>query len=114
MYIILELLTLHVKVFSMMKFQTNEGKIFNAVSFNRFITKMEQGTLYVAKVILDGETWVVNSDANEKLFRSKVESFVRKFKQPVKICKVDRYIDEYESKDLYELTYKDCIGTKYS
>ena len=98
----------------MMKFQTNEGKIFNAISFNRFITKMEQGTLYVAKVILDGETWVVNSDSNEKLFRSKMEGFVRKFKQPVKICKVDRYIDEYESKELYELTYNDCIGTKYS
>ena len=40
----------------MMKFQTKEGKIFNAVSFNRFVSRMEQGTLYVAKVILDGET----------------------------------------------------------
>ena len=37
----------------MMKFQTKEGKIFNAVSFNRFVSRMEQGTLYVAKVILD-------------------------------------------------------------
>ena len=93
----------------MMKFQTNEGKIFNAVSFNRFVNRMEQGSLYVAKVILDGETWVVNSDANENNFKNKIISFVKKFKQPVKVCKVDRFIDEYESNELYNLTYEDCL-----
>lgn len=93
----------------MMKFQTNEGKIFKAVSFNRFINKMESGSLYVAKVILDGETWVVNSDENENTFKGKVISFVKKFKQPVKVCFVERFIDEYESKDLYEITYEDCL-----
>ena len=92
----------------MMKFQTNEGKIFKAVSFNRLVSRMEQGTLYVAKVILDDETWVVNSDEDESTLKNKAISFVKKFKQPVKICKVERFIDEYESKDLYNITYEDC------
>jgi len=93
----------------MMKFQTKEGKIFNAVSFNRFVSRMEQGSLYVAKVILDGEIWVVNSDEDEDVFKNKVKSFIKKFKQPVKCCFVERFIDEYESKDLYDLTYEDCF-----
>lgn len=92
----------------MMKFQTKEGKIFNAVSFNRFVSRMEQGTLYVAKVILDNETWVVNNSQTEKEIKSKVISFIKKFKIPVKVSKVERFIDEYESKDMYELTYEDC------
>lgn len=87
----------------MMKFQTSEGKIFNAVSFNRLVSRMEQGTLYIAKVVLDGETWVVNSDEEKDVLKSKAVSFVKKFKQPVKICKVDRYIDEYESHDICEI-----------
>jgi hypothetical protein len=94
----------------MMKFQTRENKIFNAISFNRFISKMEQGTYYVAKIILDGETWVVTSDEDESIFKNKVYSFIKKFKQPVKVCKVERFIDEYESHDLYDLTYKDCVN----
>ncbi len=97
----------------MMKFQTKEGKIFNAVSFNRFVSRMEQGTLYVAKVILDGETWVVNSDAKESVFKNKVTGFIKKFKQPVRVCRVERFIDEYESKDLYDVTYEDCMNHKY-
>jgi len=94
----------------MMRFQTKEGKIFNAVSFNRFISKMEQGTLYIAKVILDNETWIVNSNEDKNDLRNKAISFVKKFKQPVKICKVDRFIDEYESNELYSLSYEDCLS----
>lgn len=101
------------KGLNMMKFQTNEGKIFKAVSFNRFVSRMEQGSLYVAKVILDGETWVVNSDEDEDTFKGKAISFVKKFKQPVKVCFVERFIDEYESKDLYDITYEDCLKHKY-
>jgi len=97
----------------MMRFQTNEGKIFKAISFNRFIERMEQGTLYVAKVILDGETWVVNSDEDENTFKGKVASFIKKFKQPVKVCKVERFIDEYESKDLYNVTYEECANHRF-
>jgi hypothetical protein len=97
----------------MMKFQTKEGKIFNATSFNRFVSKMEQGVMYVAKVILDGETWVVNSSDNENEFKFKIINFVKKFKLPIKATKVERFIDEYESKDLYELTLDDCINHKY-
>jgi hypothetical protein len=93
-----------------MRFQTKEGKIFNAVSFNRFISKMEQGTLYIAKVILDNETWIVNSNEDKNDLRSKAISFVKKFKQPVKICRVDRFIDEYESNELYSLSYEDCLA----
>ena len=92
----------------MMKFQTKEGKIFNAVSFNRFVSRMEQGTLYVAKVILDGETWVVNNSDDEDKIKSKVIGFIKKFKLPVKVSKVERFIDEYESNDMYELTYEEC------
>lgn len=94
----------------MMKFQTRENKIFNAISFNRFISRMEPGILYVAKVILDNETWVVTSDEDELVFKNKVSSFIKKFKQPVKVCKVERFIDEYESHDLYDLTYNDCVN----
>jgi len=94
----------------MMRFQTKEGKIFNAVSFNRFISKMEQGTLYIAKVILDNETWIVNSNEDKNDLRNKAISFVKKFKQPVKICRVDRFIDEYESNELYSLSYEDCLS----
>lgn len=94
----------------MMRFQTKEGKIFNAVSFNRFISKMEQGTLYIAKVILDNETWIVNSNEDKNDLRNKAISFVKKFKQPVKICRVDRFIDEYESNELYSLSYEDCLA----
>lgn len=97
----------------MMRFQTNEGKIFKAVSFNRFVSRMEQGSLYVAKVILDGETWVVNSDEDEEAFKNKVTGFIKKFKQPVKVCKVERYIDEYESKELYDVTYEEVATHKY-
>lgn len=93
----------------MMKFQTKEEKIFNAISFNRFISKIEQGTLFVAKVILDGETWVVTSSDNEDEFESKMKSFVKKFKMSVKVCKVERFIDEYESNDLYDFTYEDLF-----
>lgn len=113
MYIISVRLTFMRKGFDMMKFQTNEGKIFKAVSFNRFVSRMEQGSLYVAKVILDGETWVVNSDEDEDTFKNKIIGFVKKFKQPIKVCKVERYIDEYESKDLYDFTYEDCLNHKY-
>lgn len=97
----------------MMKFQTNEGKIFKAISFNRFISRMEQGSLYVAKVVLDGETWVVNSYEDEDIFKERVSSFIKKFKLPVKVCFVERFIDEYESKDLYTVTYEDCINNKF-
>lgn len=97
----------------MMRFQTKEGKIFNAVSFNRFVSKMGQGTLYIAKVTLDNETWIVNSNEDKNDLRNKAISFVKKFKQPVKVCKVERYIDEYESKDLYDFTYEDCLKRKY-
>lgn len=93
----------------MMQFQTKEGKVFKAISFNRFIGRMEQGTMFVAKVILDNEVWVVNSDIDEKLFKKKLINFVKKFKQPVKVCKVTRYIDEYESKDLYDFNYTNCF-----
>ena len=113
MYIVSVILTFTRKGFGMMKFQTNEGKIFKAVSFNRFVSRMEQGSLYVAKVILDGETWVVNSDEDEETFKNKVTGFIKKFKQPVKVCKVERFIDEYESKDLYDVTYEDCLKRKY-
>lgn len=92
----------------MMKFQTKEGKIFNAVSLNRFVSRMEQGTLYVAKVILDGETWVVNNSDDEDKIKSKVIGFIKKFKLPVKVARVIRFIDEYESNDMYELTYEEC------
>lgn len=93
----------------MMKFQTKEGKIFNATSFNRFVSRLEQGTYYAIKVILDGETWVVNSAETEDECRAKVISFVKKFKMDVKVSKVERFIDEFESKDLYSLTYKECL-----
>ena len=83
----------------MMKFQTKEGKIFS---------RMEQGTLYVAKVILDGETWVVNNSDDEDKIKSKVIGFIKKFKLPVKVSRVERFIDEYESNDMYELTYEEC------
>ena len=92
----------------MMKFQTKEGKIFNAVSFNRFVSRMEQGTLYVAKVILDGETWVVNNSNDEDTIKSNAIGFIKKFKLPVKVSRVERFIDEYESNDIYELTYEEC------
>ena len=92
----------------MMKFQTKEGKIFNAVSFNRFVSRMEQGTLYVAKVILDGETWVVNNSDDEDTIKSKVIGFIKKFKLPVKVWRGVRFIDECESNDMYELTYEEC------
>ena len=92
----------------MMKIQTKDGKIFNAVSFNRYVSRMEQGTLYVAKVILDGETWVVNNSDDEDTIKSKVIGFIKKFKLPVKVSRVERFIDEYESNDIYELTYEEC------
>ena len=97
---------------TMMKFQTKEGKIFNAVSFNRFISRLEQGVIYVAKVNLDGETWVVNNSEDEDEIRSKVIGFIKKFKLPVKVAKVERFIDEYESHDMYELTYEECKDLK--
>lgn len=89
----------------MMKFQTNDGKIFNATSFNRFISRIEQGTYYVAKVLLDNETWVVNWDEDEETSINKFISFVKKFKMNVQVSKVERYIDEFEQKNLYKIVY---------
>lgn len=88
-----------------MKFQTNDGKIFNATSFNRFISRIEQGTYYVAKVLLDNETWVVNWDEDEETSINKFISFVKKFKMNVQVSKVERYIDEFEQKNLYKIVY---------
>ena len=88
-----------------MKFQTNDGKIFNATSFNRFISRIEQGTYYVAKVLLDNETWVVNWDEDEETSINKFISFVKKFKMDVQVSKVERYIDEFEQKNLYKIVY---------
>lgn len=92
----------------MMKFQTKEGKIFNALSFNQVVSRMDQGTMYVAKVILDDETWVVNSSEDKDELRSKAIGFIKKFKLPVKVSRIERFIDEYESEELYELTYDEC------
>lgn len=89
----------------MMKFQTNDGKIFNATSFNRFISRIEQGTYYIAKVLLDNETWVVNWDEDEETSINKFISFVKKFKMDVQVSKVERYIDEFEQKNLYKIVY---------
>ena len=92
----------------MMKFQTKEGKIFNALSFNQVVSRMDQGTMYVAKVILDDETWVVNSSEDKDELRSKAIGFIKKFKLPVKVSRIERFIDEYESEELYEITYDEC------
>ena len=89
----------------MMKFQTNDGKIFNATSFNRFISRIEQGTYYVAKVLLDNETWVVNWGEDEETSINKFISFVKKFKMNVQVSKVERYIDEFEQNNLYKIVY---------
>ena len=88
-----------------MKFQTNDGKIFNATSFNRFISRIEQGTYYVAKVLLDNETWVVNWGEDEETSINKFISFVKKFKMNVQVSKVERYIDEFEQNNLYKIVY---------
>ena len=90
----------------MMKFQTKDGKIFNATSFNRLIARLEQGTYFIAKVNPgDNETWVVNWDSDEDTAINKFMSFVKKFKMDVQVAKIERYIDEFEQKNLYKIQY---------
>jgi hypothetical protein len=72
------------------------------------LVKWNRALYMLPKVILDGETWVVNNSDDEDEIKSKVIGFIKKFKLPVKVSKVERFIDEYESKDLYELTYEQC------